>query len=220
MDNPDIFDKSIYINEVNKNKKLSDQQKECMIKIINDFYNIYICLVHENIIFCVGYAELYNIYHCVYIINDEYFIKKYLEYAEHVQEAFYTFKTIDDELIFNMINTQIHKYGEYKLYGDVLIKYMENKLCEDVLIKYSECKNIISLFSDNFCYNVKIGETIKKNVINELMNANIIIDHDTRDKIIELLSSDAYIHYNYNVDDILNNIFGFIPKATQFSFVD
>ena len=67
MDMPYIFDKSIYINVVNEKEKLSDSQKKCMIKIINNSYNIYICLVHENIIFYIGKTVNNFPYYCIYI---------------------------------------------------------------------------------------------------------------------------------------------------------
>ena len=185
---------------VNENEKLSNKQKKCMIKIINDFYNIYICFVHKNIIFCIGYTELNYIYHCIYIINDEYFIKQYLEYSEPAPNAIYTFWTNDDELLFNIIYLRI-------------IKYSTNKLCEDILIKYSEYENILLLFTIFHCVNIKMCKTIKTNIINELKAANIIIDGDTKDKIFKLLSNNFI---KCNIDDILNSIFGFIPKTRIF----
>ena len=124
-----------------------------------------------------------------------------MEYSEPTRDVFYTFQTNDDELLFNITYLRISKYGI-------------NKLCEDLLIKYSENENIMLL-----CRDKKIDETIQNNIINELTNANIIIDHDAKDKIVELLSG-AYIYYNYNADDIINHVFGFIPKAMQFSFID
>ena len=218
MDMPYIFDKSIYMNIINKNKKLSNKQKKCMNKIIYYSYDILFCLIHENIIFCIGRTGFSRLCHFIYIINEEYFISicltyydfinKYAKYGEIASKADYTFRTIDNELLFTIMCGVITAYGT-------------DTACSDVLIKYSERTNIISLFRDRNCFDKKIGETIKKNVINELMNANVIIDYSLRDKIFKLLH-DAFISngYNYNEDEILNHIFGFIPKAMQFSFVD
>ena len=207
MDYPDIFDKSIYIKEVKENEKLSDSQKKCMIKIINNSYRVILCIISENIIFYIGKTRTNDQYYCIYIINDAYFIKKYLEHNDTIN-VFYNFITGDD-ILFDITRSRIHTFqNNYHNY---------HKLCKDVLIKYSENENILSLFSIDFCYSEKICETIQQNITNELMDANIIIDYDARDNIFKLVSS-KFI--NCDIDDILHYIFGFIPKAMQFSFID
>ena len=191
------FDTSIYINTIDKDEKLSNKQKKCMTEIINTFDHILFCIISENVIFCIGTSIFNNPFHRIYVVNDEYFIKKYWD----PNGANYDFITNHNDFLFSIMLLKIHKYQNDN-----------HELCNNLLIKYSENENIIPLFSNNKCDDEKIFDTIKKNIINELMDANIIIDYDTRDKIADLFSGDA--------DNILNHIFGFIPKATQFSFID
>ena len=191
--------------------------KKCMIKIINYFYNIYICLINENIIFYIGKTMFDRPHHCIYIINYEYFIRKYWDcglapYTPSFNPPFAPGLKLGRQggpIDYNFITNNDDDYL-FSVMSLIILKHHTNN--------YKLCENIISLFNNREHRCVKICETIQKNIINELMNANIIIDYSLRDKNFKFLS-DTFICYGYGYDyngyDILNHIFGFIPKAIK-----
>ena len=204
------FDKTIYLDKVNIDDYLTQDQKENIIQIINEYRNVKLLIIENNIVIKIlkfnysNYVYIYIVYDKYIIVKqiDLYFKKIYIEfmYLSHNGDKKYFYKmfVLDDDM--NIINIR-HNI----------------ELTKNLLKKYSLNENILDLFKNERLVSKLICENINKNITDDIVASNIILGYNLRDKLFSMLEMESIV---LDVNGILQIIFGFIPKITKYDFVD
>ena len=206
------IDISKYEKEIVENDDLTIKQKDKMINILitNEKYNILCCIVSNNIIFLIKKLTRTIEFH-THIVFDEYLIiKTHISYSKYSIFSFYRHYSGDvvDEEMFYFANDEL----VIRIYKSI------NELIEKLLIGYNNNdQNVLSLFTDDggICRNKFIAKTMEQNIINKLNE--IIVDEENQYIILEIFKK-YKICTDLNIDNVLQNIFGFIPRTNNFTF--
>ena len=197
------IDVSKYENEIVENENLTVKQKDEMINILitNEKYNILFCIVSNNIIFIITMHYARSKF-CTYIVFDDYLIIKNRAY--YYKYSIFNFYKMND-IMFYFTN------------GDYVINISQCiELSEKILIEYNNNdQNVLQLLTNNVCTNESIAKNIEQNIINKLNE--IIVDEENQYIILEIFKK-YKICTDLNIDNVLQNIFGFIPRTNNFTF--
>ena len=194
------IDVSKYADQIYKNDDLTKNQRETMIKIINKTCDILFCIVTNNIIFKI--RKPYRIIRfSIYVVFDKYYIiKRYDNFSEY--KNYYFFNSLDTNLF------------EFKNDTYVVYKHYDSEFSNNLLIEYNNNQNDISSLT-----NKSIGKTIEQNIINKINE--IVVDEENQYIILEIFKKyNISIDTDLNIDNILYFIFGFVPRAHNFTFID